>query len=151
MKPTRNERQAAILLDRHHLGSRVGKGYINLPKIVQQPGLCTLFHTPAYTRGAPWSTSRGACQVNRVWKRSCCSPWTSPPSPTYYFPIIASEPIQRRIEILPDEADQAVVQPDWSVVRDRTQNVLALGPDNSNTLTFLATAELALTGPPESV
>ena len=64
---------------------------------------------------------------------------------------MASERIQRRIDILPEEAAQAVAQPDWSVVRDRAQNVLALDPDDSDTLTFLATAELALIGPPESV
>ena len=42
---------------------------------------------------------------------------------------MASERIQRRIDILLDEADEAIAKSDWAVVRDRAQNVLALdGP-----------------------
>ena len=57
---------------------------------------------------------------------------------------MASERVQRRIDILLDEADQAIVQSDWSVVRDRAQNVLALDPDNGDAATFLAAADRAL-------
>ena len=57
---------------------------------------------------------------------------------------MASERVQRRIDILPDEADQAIAQSDWSVVRDRAQNVLALDPDNGDAATFLAAADRAL-------
>ena len=57
---------------------------------------------------------------------------------------MASERIQRRIDILLDEADQAVAQSEWSVVRDRAQNVLALDPANGDAVTFLAAAERAL-------
>ena len=57
---------------------------------------------------------------------------------------MASERVQRRIDILLDEADQAIAQSDWSVVRDRAQNVLALDPDNSDAATFLAAADRAL-------
>ena len=57
---------------------------------------------------------------------------------------MASERVQRRIDILLDEADQAIAQSDWSVVRDRAQNVLALDPDNGDAATFLAGADRAL-------
>ena len=67
---------------------------------------------------------------------------------------MASERIQRRIDILLDEADQAVAQTDWTVVRDRAQNVLALDPTNGDAITFLAAADRALadaTSPPTGV
>ena len=57
---------------------------------------------------------------------------------------MASERVQRRIDILLDEADQAIAQSDWSVVRDRAQNVLALDPNNGDAATFLAAADRAL-------
>ena len=57
---------------------------------------------------------------------------------------MASERVQRRIDILLDEADQAIAQSDWSVVRDRAQNALALDPDNGDAATFLAAADRAL-------
>ena len=57
---------------------------------------------------------------------------------------MASERLQRRIDILLDEADQAIAQSEWSVVRDRAQNVLALDPDNGDAATFLAAADRAL-------
>ena len=56
---------------------------------------------------------------------------------------MASERVQRRIDILLDEADQAIAQSDWSVVRDRAQNILALDPGNGDAATFLAAAERA--------
>ena len=73
---------------------------------------------------------------------------------TLLSPIMASERIQRRIDILLDEADQAVAQTDWTVVRDRAQNVLALDPNNGDAITFLAAADRALaddTSPPLGV
>ena len=51
---------------------------------------------------------------------------------------MASERIQRRIETLLDEADEAVANSDWAVVRDRAQNVLRLDPDNQDALSYLA-------------
>ncbi len=56
---------------------------------------------------------------------------------------MASERIQRRIDLLLDEADQALADGDWSVVRDRSNKVLALDPANGDALTFLAAAERA--------
>jgi len=64
---------------------------------------------------------------------------------------MASERVLRRIDLLLDEADQAIAQSDWSVVRDRAQNVLALDPGNGDAATFLAAADRALaadTAPP---
>ncbi|MEE8466778.1 MAG: protein kinase, partial [Dehalococcoidia bacterium] len=64
---------------------------------------------------------------------------------------MVSERIQRRIDILLDEADQAIAESDWTVVRDRAQNVLALDPNNGDASTFIAAADRALaveTSPP---
>ncbi len=57
---------------------------------------------------------------------------------------MASERIQRQIERLLDEAEQAVESGEWDVVRARTQTVLHLDPGNSDALTFSAAAERAL-------
>ncbi len=56
---------------------------------------------------------------------------------------MASERIQRRIDLLLDEADQGLADGDGSVVRDRSNKVLALDPANGDALTFLAAAERA--------
>ena len=53
---------------------------------------------------------------------------------------MASERIQRRIESLLDEADQAVSQFDWEAVRQRAEAVLRLDPQNSDALSYLAAA-----------
>ena len=60
---------------------------------------------------------------------------------------MASERIQRRIERLLDEADEAVSKSDWALVRDRAQNVIALDPGNQDAHSFLAAAERALGAP----
>ncbi len=54
---------------------------------------------------------------------------------------MASERIQRRIDILLDEADEAVAKSDWDVVRDRAQNVLRLDPGTQDALSYLAAAQ----------
>lgn len=54
---------------------------------------------------------------------------------------MASERIQRRIEILLEEADEAVGKSDWAVVRDRAQNVLRLDPENSDAISYQAAAD----------
>ena len=43
-----------------------------------------------------------------------------------------SERVQRRIDALLEEADKAISKSDWNLVRDRSQHVLALDPDNSD-------------------
>ena len=63
------------------------------------------------------------------------------PPQTYYFPIMASERIQRRIDILLDEADEAVAKSDWAVVLDRALNVLRLDPENQDARSYLTAAE----------
>ena len=57
---------------------------------------------------------------------------------------MASERIQRQIDRLLDEAEDAVTQGDWAVVSDRAGKVLALSPENQDALTYLAAAERAL-------
>ena len=54
---------------------------------------------------------------------------------------MASERVQRTIEGLLDEAEDSISGSDWSVVRDRAQNVLALEHENRDALAFLEAAE----------
>ena len=60
-----------------------------------------------------------------------------PPPPTYYFSIMASEPIQRRIDSLLDEADQAVANEDLPTVASRARAVLRMDHENSDGLSYL--------------
>ncbi len=57
---------------------------------------------------------------------------------------MASERIQRRIGLLLDEADEAVAQGDWALVRDCSRKALVIDPENQEALTFLAIAERGL-------
>jgi len=57
---------------------------------------------------------------------------------------MASEHVQRRINLLLDEADLAVANSEWGLVLDRAKNVLAFDPENQDALTFIAAAERAL-------
>src|SRR5205809_1039236 len=52
-----------------------------------------------------------------------------------------SERIQRRIDSLLDEADEAVRRLDWPVVRERALAVLAMDPDNDDARFYLTTAD----------
>ena len=63
---------------------------------------------------------------------------------------MVSDRIQRQIEGLLDEAEQAIKDHDWDVVRARAQSVLAVDPENTDALTFKAAAERSLeeTEPP---
>ena len=68
------------------------------------------------------------------------------PHPDVIFPHNGQWRIQRRIEILLDEADEAVAISDWAVVHDRAQNVLRFDPENKDALSYLAAAERDLQG-----
>ena len=54
---------------------------------------------------------------------------------------MASERVQRQIDRLLDQAEAAIATSDWATVGDRARNVLRLDPDNSDALSYLATAE----------
>ncbi len=62
------------------------------------------------------------------------------PSPTYYFPIMASERIQRRLERLLDQIDEAESQGNWESVRDLAQDVLEIDADNTEAAAYLRSA-----------
>ena len=61
---------------------------------------------------------------------------------------MASERTQRRIDSLLDEAEEAIAKPEWQVVQDRAQAVVALDPANPDALNYLAAAERTLGGSP---
>ncbi len=62
---------------------------------------------------------------------------------------MASDRIQRRIERLLDEADEAFAERNWPVVHANAQDVLRLDPENSEALTFFSAAKQALDSPRE--
>ena len=57
---------------------------------------------------------------------------------------MTSERIQRQIDRLLDEAEDAVSRSEWAFVHDRAQNALAFDPENQDALAFLAITERAL-------
>ena len=57
---------------------------------------------------------------------------------------MASVRLLRQIERLLDEADQAITKEDWSTVSSRARSVLAIDPDNSEGMAYLAAAQRAL-------
>lgn len=55
------------------------------------------------------------------------------PSPSdYYSPIMASEPIQRRIDRLLDQAEEEKDRSDWESVRGHAKMALGLDPENTD-------------------
>ena len=57
---------------------------------------------------------------------------------------MASERIQRQIDLLLEQIEQEASQLNWDGVRERAQAVLAYDPENEDGLAFLAAAERAL-------
>ena len=66
---------------------------------------------------------------------------------------MASERVQRQIDRLLDEAEQASESEDWETVRNRAGRVLAFDPENADAQVFLAAADRSLGpgGPPITV
>ena len=60
--------------------------------------------------------------------------------PTYYLLIMASERIQRRIERLLDQIDEAESQGNWESVRTLSQDVLGIDADNIEAVAYLEAA-----------
>ncbi len=58
---------------------------------------------------------------------------------------MASERTQRQIDRLLDQAEEAITSEDWYTVASRARAVLALDPENSDGLNYLAAADRALT------
>ncbi len=54
---------------------------------------------------------------------------------------MASERVQRRIERLLDQAEEAMDRSDWEAVRDHAKVALGLDPENADGLAFLASVE----------
>ncbi|MSQ15636.1 MAG: hypothetical protein EXR50_07220, partial [Dehalococcoidia bacterium] len=54
---------------------------------------------------------------------------------------MTSERIQRKIDSLLDDAEQAINNSDWALVLDRAKQVLTMDPDNGDGLFYLAAAE----------
>ena len=57
---------------------------------------------------------------------------------------MASERVQRQIDRLLDEAEEAISRFDWEAVRQVGQAVLAIDPMNADAITYLASADRAL-------
>ncbi len=63
---------------------------------------------------------------------------------------MVSERIQRRIDRLLDQAEEAMDQLNWDSVRDCAQAVLGLDPQNIDALAFLASVDRVLKNHPDS-
>ena len=57
---------------------------------------------------------------------------------------MATERLRRRIEQLLDEAEEAISQHDWEMVRGHAQSVLALDPENPDGLALIEAAARAV-------
>ncbi|MCH8228857.1 MAG: hypothetical protein IIA53_00855, partial [Chloroflexi bacterium] len=57
-----------------------------------------------------------------------------------------SERVQRRIDSLLDDAEQAIAGNDWEVVLERVRSVLALEPDNADAVFYRDAAARASNG-----
>ena len=58
--------------------------------------------------------------------------------------MMASERVQRRIDRLLDQAEEAMDRLDWGTVRECARVVLGLDPENSDALAFLTSEEQVL-------
>ena len=54
-----------------------------------------------------------------------------------------SERVQRQIDRLLDEAEQAITNEDWTTVASRVRSVLAIDPENGDAVAYLAAVERA--------
>ena len=70
--------------------------------------------------------------------------WTSLPPAVNIGPIMASERIQRRLERLLDQLDEAESQGNWESVRALAQDVLEIDPDNTEAAAYLRAADRRL-------
>ncbi len=52
---------------------------------------------------------------------------------------MASNRVQRQIDRLLDEAEEAITGQEWDTGGDRARSVLRLDPENSDALSYLAT------------
>ena len=52
-----------------------------------------------------------------------------------------SERIQRQIDRLLDEADEAITSQDWTTEGNRARSTLRLDPENQDAMSYLAAAE----------
>ena len=52
-----------------------------------------------------------------------------------------SDRIQRQIDFLLDQAEEAIASQDWTTVRNRARSVLRLDPENQDALGYLVAAE----------
>ena len=60
---------------------------------------------------------------------------------------MASDRLQRQMERLLDEADQAITDEDWSTVASRARAVLRIDPENSDAISYLTISERDLGTP----
>ena len=59
---------------------------------------------------------------------------------------MASERLKRQVDRLLVEGDQAITSEDWPTVVSRAKSVLAIDPENTEGIAYLAAAERALGG-----
>ena len=60
------------------------------------------------------------------------------------IPTMVSDRMQRRIDALLDEADEAVTEREWQAVLEKARGVLGIDPGNEDALGFIQIAESAV-------
>ena len=86
---------------------------------------------------------------NPVSRPADHSPPAAPDIPYLYHPLtMPSERVQRRVDRLLDQAEEAVEALDWSRVREVAGSILVVDPDNDDARSFLAMAEHNLVDAP---
>ena len=71
-----------------------------------------------------------------------------PTLPTYYSSTMASERIQRRLERLLNQLDEAEAQGDWESVRALARDVLGIDPENVEAVAYLESSDRRLDAVP---
>ena len=66
------------------------------------------------------------------------------PKGRYHAPIMLSERVQRRIDRLLDQAEEAADQRDWQAVLESVRGVISVDPDNEDAASLGTIAEAAL-------
>ena len=87
-----------------------------------------------------WSSVSSACTPAQPLSQPPASQPTTAPEADAPLPPATVDPGPDRIDALLDEADEAVANADWDVVREKCDTVLRLDHDNEDAKHFLEAA-----------
>ena len=73
----------------------------------------------------------------RMTHKGACEPYGQAHHLAISISIMPSERVQRQIDLLLDEAEEAISRQGWNIVGERAQAVLRLDPENQDALSYL--------------